>query len=198
MAETVDRGVGHISLYILELHEGTPLATAVAAGQVTLPTDSQIESCYLAAVEALARLGLRQYEVANFARPGQESRHNRHYWGRVPYLGLGPGAHGFWGRRRYANEPRVTQYLAAVAAGRMPEVQSDLLTVDARRLERLILPLRTKAGLPLGRIPAGCLPLDEGVAAGLWQLVGGRLQLTAKGFLRIDHLESILARAVSG
>ncbi len=198
LAEAVATGVGHISLYILELHEGTRLAAAVRSGRVTPLPDDQIESIYLAAVAELERLGLRQYEVTNFARPGQESRHNRNYWRRVPYLGLGPGAHGFWGRRRYANLADTAAYLQALQRSELPEAWCESLDPAVRRLERLILALRTTSGVPLSELPASALPWAAGVADGLWRLQDDALHLTAKGFLRINCLESLLASAADG
>ncbi len=194
--EAVDRGVEHVSLYILELHEGTELARAVATGALTLPPDAETESLYLACVEHLAAHGLAQYEVSNFARPGAESRHNRAYWTGAPFLGLGPSASGFWGRRRYSNEPATSRYLARVEAGEIPEGLIDPLDRSARRLESLILPLRTAAGVPLDRLPPGTLDLDRGAREGLWRLADGRMRLTARGFLRIDTVEERLAAAL--
>ena len=88
LAEAADRGVEHISLYILELHPGTDLARRVARGDLALPADHRTEALYLDCVAALDRLGLAQYEVSNFARPGAESRHNGNYWRRRPWLAL--------------------------------------------------------------------------------------------------------------
>lgn len=196
LREAVGEGVGHVSLYLVEVRDGTPLAADLAAGRARLPSEGTLAGAYLAAAALLESLGLRQYEVANFARPGQESRHNAAYWRGSPYLGLGPGAHGFWGRRRYANLADPAAYAAAVAAGRLPEASVDRLDRRARRLERLILPLRTAAGVPLADLPPGALPLARGAARGLWRVAGGRLTLTARGFLQIDGIESMLARAL--
>lgn len=196
LREAVAAGVGHVSLYILEVHAGTPLAADVAAGRARPPGGRALEACYLEAVAALEALGLKQYEVANFARPGQESRHNRAYWRGVPWLGLGPGAHGFWGRRRYANHADLLAYCGAVEEGRLPEDAVDPLAPAQRRLERAVLALRTAAGLPLSLVPAGALPLARGEADGLWRLEDGALRLTPRGFLRLDGLESLLARAL--
>lgn len=192
--EAVDLGVEHVSLYILEVHEGTSLARRVAAGKVRLAPPQETEAAYLGAVAHLARRGLRQYEVSNFARPGAESRHNQAYWQGAPYLGLGPSAHGFWGRRRYANLADLGAYLAAVEAGRVPEEMVDPLDRAARRLEALILPLRTAAGVPLSRLPAGALDLARGEADGWWRVDAGRLRLTPRGFLHVDTIEERLAR----
>ncbi len=196
LSETVAAGVEHVSLYILEVHPGTPFAAAAAAGRLALPRDRTLEACYLAAGERLAALGLRQYEVANFARPGRESRHNRAYWSGAPYLGLGPGAHGFWGRRRYANTADPQSYCREVEAGRVPEAAVDPLDRAARRLERVILPLRTADGVPLDLLPDDALPLARGRSEGLWETRCGRLRLTPRGFLRIDAVEAALARAL--
>lgn len=193
--ETIGRGPDHVSLYILELHEGTALARAVAAGRLMLPPDEETEGHYLACVEQLAARGLAQYEVSNFARPGAESRHNQAYWTGAPYLALGPSASGYWGRRRYTNECQLEPYLARVESGEVPEAQVDPLDRAARRLEALILPLRTVRGVPLDRLPRGALDLARGEAAGLWTMAAGRLRLTPRGFLWIDTVEERLAAA---
>jgi len=193
--EALDRGVEHVSLYILELHPGTEIARAVAAGRLALPPDGEVERLYLACGRHLAGRGLVQYEVSNFARPGAESRHNRAYWDGTPYLGLGPSASSFWGRRRSTNTANLATYLGRIAAGEVPEGVVDPLDRPARRLEALVLGLRTAAGVPVAWLPAGVLDLDAGAREGLWTVAGGRLRLTARGFLRIDTLEQRLAAA---
>jgi putative oxygen-independent coproporphyrinogen III oxidase len=192
--EAVACGVGHVSMYILEVHAGTALASRVQGGALKLPPDEQVAATYLAAAERLAALGLAQYEVANFARPGEESRHNRGYWQRRPWLGLGPGAHGAWGRCRRANHDGLDAWLADLGAGRLPEASVDRLSTESRRLERVVLALRTCDGVPLGWLPPGALDLARGQAEGLWRTDGGRLRLAGPGFLQIDTIEEALAR----
>ncbi|MBK9302570.1 MAG: coproporphyrinogen III oxidase family protein [bacterium] len=191
--EARDLGVGHVSFYILELHAGTRLAADVAAGRAPRPRDAEVEALYLGACEDLARLGYRQYEISNFCLPGQRSRHNAAYWRRAPYLGLGPGAHGFAGNRRYANLADLTRYVGEVERGRLPEARVDRLDVAARRLERMFLPLRTVAGAPLRDLPANAAVLARGEDEGLWRRARGRLALTARGRLRIDDVEALFA-----
>ena len=88
------------------------------------------------------------------------------------------------------------RYGERVAAGEVPEAVVDPLDPAARRLEALILPLRTAAGLPLDRLPPHALDLERGVGDGLWILDGGCLRLTPRGFLRIDSVEERLASAL--
>jgi len=194
LSEAATLGVEHFSVYILELHPGTRLERRVEQGDVLLLPDYKTEELYLAVVEHLAGLGVMQYEVANFARPGSESRHNRNYWRHRPWLGLGPGAHGYWGRRRYGNYGEISQWLGALAEGRLPEESVDPLNRRALKLERLILGLRTKRGVPLAQLPPGSLDVPRGQSEGLWDLVDGHLVLTSRGFLRIDSIEERLAR----
>jgi coproporphyrinogen III oxidase-like Fe-S oxidoreductase len=87
----------------------------------------------------------------------------------------------------------LAAYLTAVESGRLPPHSVDRLTLASRNLERVILPLRTAFGVPLDRIPSGALDLERGVREGLWTLGDGRLQLTGRGFLRIDGIEAALA-----
>lgn len=193
LSEAMDLGVEHFSLYILEVHPETRLEAEIQAGKLRLPGDAHTEGLYLAAGDHLEKHGIRQYEVANFARPGQESRHNQAYWQGRPWLALGPSAHGYWGRFRYANEADLGKWHQALAAGKLPVAQIDRLGRSSRLLERAILALRTVAGLPVDWIPDGALDLARGQAEGLWELRAGRLVLTRRGFLRIDSLEERLA-----
>jgi len=185
--------VGHVSFYILELHPGTPLAADVAAGRVAPPSDDRTARTYLAAATLLERLGYRQYEVSNFALPGQQSRHNTAYWRGTPYLGLGPGAHGYWGRRRAANLDDAEAYLAALAADRVPEAWHEVLTPRQRRLERLLLGLRTGEGVALSLLRGADRILARGEGR-LWRCREGRLRLTRRGWLRLDDVAGVLAR----
>lgn len=193
LTEAVDLGVEHFSVYILELHPGTRLADLAEQGAWMPAADSETERLYLKVIGHLDRLGIRQYEVANFARPGAESRHNRNYWRGLPWLALGPSAHGYWGRRRYANFDNLTDWLGAIQKGHLPEASIDPLDLSARRLERLILRLRTCRGVPLAWLPQQHWDLETGLREGLWEVRDDRLILTGLGFLRIDSIEERLA-----
>jgi putative oxygen-independent coproporphyrinogen III oxidase len=198
LSEAVGMGVEHFSLYILELHPGTKLEHDVRLGRVQAPGDEHTELLYLAAAEHLQDYGIRQYEVSNFSRPGAESRHNRNYWRRKPWLGLGQAAHGCYGPRRYANHDTYEKYCAAVENGDFPESAVDPLSVSSRLLERMILALRTARGVPLVWLAEGCLDLEAGQKEGLWQIADGFLMLTVRGFLLIDSIEQEIRPRLSG
>ena len=88
-------GVVHISTYLLTVEAGTPLVQLIKKGaRAAVDEDVQATAYERVAAIAAAR-GFGQYEVSSHAKPGHTSRHNRLYWGRGDYLGLGPGAHSF-------------------------------------------------------------------------------------------------------
>lgn len=92
----------HVSLYALGLEEGTPMQSWVARGQLPAPDDDLAADMYELATDLLAGAGYSQYEISNWSKPGYECQHNLQYWRNLPYLGLGPGAHGYAGGQRYA------------------------------------------------------------------------------------------------
>src|SRR5205085_9511359 len=100
----IDSGAGHLSLYMLDLEEGTALERQVASGTIVLPDDELVAALYAEAVERLEGARLHQYEISNFGDP---CRHNLRYWRRQEYLGFGAGAHSFVGNRRFANSKNV-------------------------------------------------------------------------------------------
>lgn len=92
LCAVLELGAGHISLYELGLSEGSPLARAVAAGELELPGKALLGELYGAAAETLRAEGFKRYELSNWARPGQECEHNRRYWSMAGWLALGPSA----------------------------------------------------------------------------------------------------------
>jgi oxygen-independent coproporphyrinogen-3 oxidase len=111
------------------------------------PGEDDLADRYDTACAVLAGAGYGHYEVSNWARDGQASRHNRTYWRRGRYLGLGAGAHEFDGTTRRWNLAGVPQYLEAVHGGRRPTEGEERLDPDQARFEALALRLRTVEGL---------------------------------------------------
>ncbi len=102
-------GAEHVSAYLLQLEPHTLYWKNKA--ELRLPNEEDTADLYLFACRELKRLGFRQYEISNFARPGSESRHNLKYWRCEEYLGLGPSAHSFLGGRRFHFERSLRGFL---------------------------------------------------------------------------------------
>lgn len=187
----------HVSCYCLTVEAGTPLARSVRQGTITVPDDARIEAQFLEASATLGAAGYVHYEVSNFALgDGHRSRHNGKYWRHVPYLGLGPAAHSFDGRRRWWNVRSIEAYLRRDAAGRAPTAATEHLDATQLRLEDLALGFRTAEGVELdllGRGPAVQATLQRQILDGRVEVRSGRAVPTVRGFLVADALARAFA-----
>ncbi|MBK7348278.1 MAG: radical SAM family heme chaperone HemW [Gemmatimonadetes bacterium] len=176
----------HLSLYGLTVESHTPLGRWVARGSALPSPDERYATEFLAARERLTGAGFHHYEVSNYGLPGREAVHNRAYWRRAPYLGLGPSAHSAVGQRRWWNLREWAAWSAAVEAGAPTVAAEEWLDAEAQRVEDLYLGLRTDAGVERSRLPESLVQLwpDHGWARG----GEGRVSLTAEGWLRLDAL----------
>ncbi len=104
----------HTSLYALGLEDGTPMAAWVARGRLPVPDDDLSADMYELATDMLAAAGYEQYEISNWSKPEFTSRHNLQYWRNLPYVGLGPGAHGYASGVRYSTILQPQQYVQAL------------------------------------------------------------------------------------
>ena len=150
-------GPEHVSIYLLEIDEGSRLGSELlrgggrySAGMV--PSEDEMAEFYETAQRELRAAGYHHYEISNWAKPGFESKHNLKYWRREPYLGFGAGAHSFSGTERWANAHDAAAYVSAVQGGGLPVEQQDKLTAESALEEELFLGLRQLDGIDLGRI----------------------------------------------
>ena len=148
----------HISIYGLQVEEGTAFARAQAAGRLALPSDEESETMYDYMTTALPVAGYARYEISNFARPGFESRHNLGYWQDVPYLGVGTAAHSYLDGQRYENPRGIEEYLAALRESGRARREEEPLTRATSMEEFAFLALRTARGIDRARFAArfGC------------------------------------------
>ncbi len=197
LEEVVDSGVDHISVYLLDIEQGTPLQTRLSSGAITIPEDGLVADCYKAMVELLAGRGLQQYEVSNFARVGRECRHNSRYWSREPYFGFGMGAHSFDGETRLANAGEIERYIQLMQSGDSAVVTRERLSEEDVRHEKLFLQLRQRTGIEYSQLVALCGSeaerwVVEGRRAGWLRKDEDRVAFTADGFLVSNELISQL------
>ena len=177
----------HISLYGLTIEPKTPLGRWHSRGEVIETPEERYAEEFLTAHRVVTGAGMDHYEVSNFGRPGRWSRHNRSYWQGVPYAGLGPGAHEFDGSVRRWNVSAYAEWQRRAAAGGDPVAGAETLTPENRIAETVYLGLRTVDGLSIEHGEAE--RVQPWVDAG-WGTIhdGGRLVLTADGWLRMDAL----------
>lgn len=165
----------HISAYNLSVEEGTRLHKLVERGELTPADDALCLEMAALLRQRLWEAGYEQYEISNYSLPGFHSRHNSSYWDQTPYLGIGPGAHSYDGKRlRLFNAPRLVEYLH----GKRTEISETLTDYDIYN-ERLMLGLRTRQGAPLHPF------MDTATLK----------QLQNKGLIRIDDDHVILTEA---
>jgi len=180
----------HISLYGLTVEPHTPIARWRDRGAIVEGTEDAYEAEYLRADQELIAAGYAHYEVSNFGRLGQWSRHNRGYWSGASYVGLGPAAHGFDGTARRWNEREYSRWLRSLRTGADPVSGSETLTDENRIAEEVYLGLRTTDGLPIR--PEERDVIRPWIDAGWATLHGDRLCLSATGWLRLDTLATSL------
>ena len=189
----------HVSSYQLSVEPGSMLARLAEKGVWSEASDEVCQEQYSALCEALASAGYHHYEISNFALPGYEAVHNSAYWRHVPYVGLGPGAHGFspLDASRQWNADDLQAYLDAYRNGDFSAIrEGETLTREQLVLEHIMLGLRTSAGLPADYLRAHCEPaaFDRALDSGDLQAVPGseRLRIPESRFFVSDSIISSL------
>jgi oxygen-independent coproporphyrinogen-3 oxidase len=191
--EAIGSGVGHVSVYMLDLDEDTALKHRVENGVLVLPGEDVIAALYVEMIDRLHRAGFSQYEISNFARCGEESKHNLRYWRRQHYHGFGVGAHSFLGERRFANTRDIRRYIDGNSG---PEFSEELTEVE-RRHESAFLQLRQTVGINCDELLRLCGEeavgwIENGVNEGWLRREGARVAFTPAGFLVSSELISQL------
>ncbi len=197
----IDLDTEHLSLYSLTVEPGTALAAWVARGQVSAPDPDRAADLYELAQELLARAGFVQYEISNWARgplgddllPRFASRHNVVYWRNEPYLGFGPGAHGWYQGVRRAVVSDVGEYIRRVASGEPYWSMEEPIPPELEMGETMMLGLRlVQAGVEraafrerFGRDVTEVYPdqISSLLAAELIELTPERVRLTPQALL---------------
>lgn len=191
----------HFSTYSLTIEERTHFFKLQEQGKLHLPPDEICQEMYLTGVELLEQTGYLQYEISNLARPGFESKHNRNYWQRESYLGIGPSAHSFHGAKRWANVRSLNVYQEKLAKGELPLEFEE--TIDLKQVleETIFLGLRQKEGIDLEKFKEEFgYDLERGkneliqklIAQNYAKLAAEKLQLTPLGLYLSDKISTEL------
>ena len=191
--DTIERALElapeHISAYQLSIEEGSALAKLVADGRYIEASDEQCRHQYDVLCQTLRQAGYHHYEISNFARPGFEAVHNSAYWSRVPYIGLGPGAHSLTGDIRSWN----SQDLPHRSPDGFPATYSrtsETLSPEDIRVERIMLSLRTDKGLEAAELYslAGRTVINSLLSEGALEKQGGSICIPESRLFTSDEI----------
>jgi oxygen-independent coproporphyrinogen-3 oxidase len=140
----------HLSFYLLEVHQGTPLAAQIRRGQQPAPDDDIAAEMYRMMLDRASQEGYVHYEISNLCRPGYESRHNSKYWTGAPVFGFGCSAHSYDGEKlRWSNERDVLRYTVLIEAKCDAVIETTELDEHDLRAESVFLGLRMMRGIDL-------------------------------------------------
>lgn len=182
-------GSEHLSLYTLTIEPNSRFY----AVQMKLDDDETLASQYLLTESLLKEHGFKQYEVSNFSRPGFESIHNKNYWQGGTYIGLGVGAHGFDGKRRWWNTSHLQDYLHKALKGDPAVEGFENLTNGQLAMEKVLFGLRMNDGIAWDLVPpAKQEQIKAWAKDGFLSMENGRLKATDRGRLVLDELSSRL------
>lgn len=196
LRDVVSLGVGHVSVYPLSIEEGTPLGSAYA--DVEPPwndEDVQAERMERAAA-VLESEGYSRYEVASYAKPGRQCRHNQAYWTGVPYLGVGRGAASMLDGNLYDTVREVYGWLPMrprdCARARFSTLDREVEFLSEREAwaEDLMLGMRLTRGVKVAEVPPATV--SELLGRGLVKLEEDRMAPTHDGWLLGNELYGIL------
>lgn len=194
LSRVLDTGVKHVSAYALTIEPGTQFGELHRKGRLPIATDDDYAETFLAAEALLASRGLDHYEVSNYAQPGEEARHNIHYWRGGTYVGVGAGAVGMsevgcepGHARRWRSQSLPAAYMRESASAAVEE-WSEALDPEARIREALMLGLRSREGVSRAWVKerTGRDVLEGREAAVTRRVERGELVLDEKS-LRVPH-----------
>ena len=188
----------HLSFYLLEVHEATPLAEHIRRGIQPKPDEDVAASMYEWMLGRASQAGYEHYEISNLCLPGFASRHNTKYWTGAPYFGFGCSAHSYDGKqRRWSNERDIKRYLTAVEGAMSPIVQEQVLTAADLRSEAVFLGMRLMRGIDANQYldafgvdlrATHQVEIDRFIDAGLVAVEGDLLKLTRAGALMSNEV----------
>ncbi|MDQ3708443.1 MAG: radical SAM family heme chaperone HemW [Actinomycetota bacterium] len=182
--------IDHVSAYALTVEPNTEYAARIRQGSAPAPDDDVQTARMAVADDRLSAAGFSRYEVSNWARPGQECRHNLTYWRGGNWLGVGAGAHGHWAGRRWWSLRAPARYADVALSGASTTSGEEVLDASMARTERLLLGLRMAEGVARSDVE----PIDE---VELGRLTNAGLLADDPDYLRLAPGGWALANAIT-
>jgi oxygen-independent coproporphyrinogen-3 oxidase len=191
--EAIAMDLEHLSLYSLTLEADTPMWRAIEEDSLPDIDPDLSADQYELAEGLLAAHSYGHYEISNWARKGQECRHNLAYWQNLPYLGVGVAAHSYLDGHRFANTKSLDKYLADFSEKLPPVLDLDEeISHELQLAETVILGLRLGEGIDINNIKNRfgidilthySRQVEEMADVGLLEQIDGHIKLTRRGRL---------------
>ena len=186
LSKAIELSPEHISVYGLQLEEGTPLYKN--REKYVFPSDDAICELNQTALEVLSRNGYHRYEISNYSKAGYECKHNLNYWNLGEYLGFGTGAHSYFDGRRFYTESDLKAYSETLKHSDL-SVTEEILDQEEKVREYVMLRLRLTKGVETRKL----LSLSKNaekylksakkyISLGLMEEKNGFLHFTPSGF----------------
>ena len=192
LKEVVKLNPNHISVYSLILEESTALYENVKNGIVNLPSEELERQMYWYTKNFLELNGYNHYEISNFCKIGNESKHNLNCWEQKQYLGFGVSAHSYFGAKRYSNTENLEEYINNAKNNQFNKsvILHESQTNDDMKKEYMLLGLRKLQGVNISTFKEKFVEnpvylyrneLSKLVNDGLLIIDGDFIKLTNKG-----------------
>ncbi len=200
LTEALKLNPEHLSLYLLEIHEGTPLAEQIRSKRQPMPDEDLAAEMYELLLDKTTENDFEQYEISNFCKPNYASKHNSKYWLCEPVFAFGVSAHSFDGKRRWSNERDTKAYVSLIENNQSPIAEMNKLDKNQLSAEFAFLCLRLAKGLNTEeyketfginlreKMPEDLARLAD---ADLIEFDGNLLKLTRRGMLYSNEVFAI-------
>ena len=185
LEKAISFGVPHLSSYALTVEPKTALKKQIDVGKVKPVSEKDSHRHYLILLAKMKKHGFVNYEFSNFGKEGFYSQNNMAYWQGKNYLGVGPSAHSFDGKKRSWNINNNIKYIHAIQENKLP-IEREVLTITDRYNEYLMTGLRTMWGVSISKID-----LEFGKAFATYLLKQAEKPLE-EGLLKIHNKDTLL------
>ena len=185
LEKAISFGVPHLSSYALTVEPKTALKKQIDVGKVLPVSEKDSHRHYLILLAKMKKHGFVNYEFSNFGKEGFYSQNNMAYWQGKNYLGVGPSAHSFDGKKRSCNINNNIKYIHVIQENKLP-IEREVLTITDRYNEYLMTGLRTMWGVSISKID-----LEFGKAFATYLLKQAEKPLE-EGLLKIHNKDTLL------
>jgi oxygen-independent coproporphyrinogen III oxidase len=187
LLQTINLSPEHISAYCLTYEEDTEFFRQLAIGRLS-QNELQDAELFEMTMDTLARCGYSQYEISNYALPGEECLHNLAYWSGKEYLGLGPSAFSTVSGSRWQNIPNTSSYVEQIERAGNAQAFSESLTSETQLAEKIVFGLRMNRGIAEELVRPWSANIQDLESAGYLERQAGAISLSRSGRMVADAI----------